>query len=462
MIVVERNTVGTQSLSAVKMKLQRISEKAKANPDLQFTSLAHLITVDLLKAAFQQLRKNASPGIDGVTARTYEKDLLHNLEDLHRRLKEERYRAQPARRVYIEKENGKLRPLGIPCLEDKIVQRAVVFILEPIYEADFLNSSYGFRPKRGSHNALDAIYEMLVHRKVDEVLDADITSYFDNVVKSEMMRFLQRRIKDRSLLRLLNKWLRAGVLSDGELLMSDKGTPQGSVISPLLANIYLHYVLDIWLEQDVKPRLAGAVHLVRYADDFVIGFQYRKDAERVQEVLPKRFAKYGLELSPEKTSLIPFGRFATEREARKGKTVPTFDFLGFTHICGKNRKTGRFVLELRTMAKRFRRSLRNVNEWCRRNRHRPLPEQQQHLARMLAGHYQYYGRRTNMPRLKEYFTAVKQIWGNWLRRRSERCTLTWKRFYKGLLARLPLPQPRITQVGYREFGQLTLTLLGVG
>jgi RNA-directed DNA polymerase len=455
---VERNTVGTLSLAAVQMKLRQIAEKAKQEPELQFTALAHLLTVEVLELAYNGLRKKASPGIDGVTWETYGQNLRENLEDLHRRLREKRYRAQPVRRVYIEKENGKKRPLGIPCLVDKIVQAAVVDLLEPIYEADFLDYSYGSRPNRNSHQALDAIYKAITHGKVSFVLDADITSYFDNIVKSNLMEFMERRIKDPSILRLINKWLNSGVIDNGELLVSEHGTPQGAVISPLLANIYLHYVLDEWVEKEIRPRFTGEIHLIRYVDDFVVGFQYQGDAEHFLSLLEKRFAHYGLELSKEKTHLIPFGRFAVEQEARKGRTPSTFPFLGFTHICGKNEKTGKFALHLRTISKRLHRSVKAVFQWCKANRHKRLRDQCHDLSLKLMGHYGYYGRRTNMPSLRQYFYLVKRTWGYWLRKRSQRRPLSWKRFYYGVLKRHPLPEPRIVQQGFRETRQLVLRL----
>lgn len=452
----EQNTVRAQNLAAVKMRLRQISEKAKQDKNLQFTSLAHLLTVELLEEAFNELPKNASPGVDGITHKEYGVNLRENLERLHQRLREKTYRAKPARRVFIEKENGKLRPIGIPSIEDKVAQKAVVYVLAAIYEQDFLSCSYGFRPGRNQHQALDAIYQMVTHGKVSFVVDADVTSYFDTVVHSEMMNFLRRRIADASILRLITKWLRSGVLEDGTLLLSAQGTPQGAVISPLLANLYLHYVLDTWVYEVVKPLLRGEVHLVRYADDFVVGFQHQQDAERFWRVLPKRFARYGLELSQEKSHLLPFGRFAEERLARYGEKPPTFNFLGFTHICGRNSKTGKFALHVQTMSKRLRRSLSNIADWCKTNRHLPISTQHELLCQKVLGHYGYYGRRTNMPTLKRYFASVKRLWGSWLRRRAQRRHLTWNDFYYRLLPRYPLPAPKIMQLGYQEVRQLEL------
>jgi RNA-directed DNA polymerase len=441
----ERNTDSTQRLAAVYTKLRQISEKAKTEPQLQFTSLAHLLTEELLRASFEQLRKDAAPGADGVTWADYACDLEPNLRELHQQLNEGRYRAQPVRRVHIEKEDGKLRPLGIPSTVDKIVQRATVTILEAIYEQDFYTFSHGFRPGRKAWDALDKLREHLNVGRVNYVIDADIKGYFDNVVQSHLMEFVRRRIKDRNILRLVSKWLRAGVIDGGRLLVSKLGTPQGSVISPLLANIYLHYVLDEWWQQEVLPRMRGTAYLVRYADDFVMGFQYPEDAERVFKVLGQRFARYGLELHSDKTRLIPFGPYAEKSESFHGRVggSETFDFLGFTHLCARN-IDGRLTVQVRTMAKRLRRSLRAVTEWCRANRHRPIAEQHQMLSAKLRGHYNYYGRRTNSYGIGTFYHHVRRIWFKWLERRAQRRTLNWVAFAK-LLEQYPLPLPHITQ-----------------
>ena len=436
---------GTQSLGEVFTKLHRISEKARQEPELQFTSLAHLLTVDLLREAFRRLRKDASPGVDGVTAQEYEQALEANLVDLHRRLREGRYRAQPVRRVYIEKENGKLRPLGIPALEDKVVQRAALVILEAIYEQDFLCCSYGFRPRRSPWDALDALGDAIVRGKVNYVLDADIKGYFDHIVRCHLMNFIQRRVKDRSLLRLLSKWLHVGVIEEGRLLSTTEGTPQGAVISPWMANVYLHYVLDQWVEQEVRPRLRGEVHLVRYADDFVMCFQHREDAERVLRAMGKRFAEYGLELSEEKTRLIAFGRFAALDRKRAGRGKPeTFDFLGFTHVCACTR-AGKFTVQVRTAKKRLRSAMKRFAEWCKEHRHQPVKEQRAELNRKLEGHYNYYGRRTNTMSLRQLHRRVVRTWRKWLNRRSQRhrgTHMNWERFWD-FLRRNPLKPPRI-------------------
>jgi group II intron reverse transcriptase/maturase len=443
---------GTQKpVADVFTSLRRISEKAKQEPKLQFTSLAHLLKVELLREAYSRLRKDASPGIDGVTAGEYEKNLEGNLQALHQRLREGKYRAQPVRRVYIKKENGKERPLGIPALEDKVVQKAAVLVLEAIYEQDFLPCSFGFRPGRGQHDALEAVQRAIAGGRVSYVLDADIKGYFDNIVRSHLMDLIRRRVTDRSLLRLISKWLHAGVIEEGQLLVTTKGTPQGAVISPWMANVYLHYVLDEWVEQEVKPRLRGDMHLIRYADDFIACFQYRDDAERFEAVLRKRFARFGLELSQEKTRLIPFGRFA-EREAERigQKQPPTFDFLGFTHLCTRSRQ-GKFIVARRTARKRKQRAMKQMEEWIRRHRHLPLAAQRDALNKRLRGHYAYYGVPANYACLHQVYCFVVRTWMKWLRRRSQTRHLTWAR-YNVLLRRFPLDTPRIQQ--RRTTGQL--------
>jgi group II intron reverse transcriptase/maturase len=405
-----------------------------------------MLTTELLGEAYHRLRKDASPGIDGVTATVYAQNLEANLADLHRRLQEGRYHAQPVRRVYIEKENGRQRPLGIPALEDKIVQRAVLIILEPIYEVDFLPCSYGFRPKRSIHDALDEVFRAIVFNKVSYVLDADIKGYFDNIVRSQLMEFIRARVKDEAICRLIGKWLHVGVIENGELLATTRGTPQGAVISPWMANVYLHHVLDLWVEREIKPRLKGEVYLIRYADDFIVCFQHYTDATRFLNVLRERFMRFGLELSEEKTRLIAFGRFAaTDSSLATGSKPPTFDFLGFTHICATSRQ-GRFTIHLRTAKGRMRRAMKRLTEWCRANRHLPVREQHVTLARKLAGHYQGYGRRTNFKSLYRFYRFAERTWRKWLARRAQRDTLPWTAF-TAFLHRYPLPRPQVTQPG---------------
>jgi len=433
-----------QTAASMYTKIRRIAEKAKEEPTLRFNSLAHLITVDLLRDGYRELRKGASPGVDGVTAEEYEGELEKNLRELHGRLKEGRYRAQPVKRVYIDKEGGKKRPLGIPALEDKIVQRAALYVLEAIYEQDFLPCSYGFRPKRGAQDALEAVDRAIMRGKVNFILDADIKGYFDNIVRKRLMELIRMRVIDGRLLRLLGKWLHVGVVEGGRLLPTTKGTPQGAVISPWMANVYLHYVLDLWLETEMKPRLKGEVYLIRYADDFVIGFQSKGEAKWVLRELRKRFAEFGLELNEEKTRLIRFGRFAEDDLKQGGGGKPeTFDFLGFTHICSRTR-TGKFTVKVRTMRKRVQRFLMSIERWCRENRHAPLDEQQEKLSQKLKGHYGYYGRIGNYRSLHQVHRRIRWIWRQWLNRRDQQRHMTWGRFALAW-ERYPLPRPRITQ-----------------
>jgi RNA-directed DNA polymerase len=422
-------------------ELDRLTELAKEDPKRQFYSIAHMITFGALYAAFRGLRKKARAGVDGVTYEEYERDVAGNLQTLHERLKNGKYQAQPLRRVYIPKENGKQRPISIPALEDKIVQKATVEILNAVYEQDFLNCSYGFRPGRGQHQALDEVRRVICTRPTEWILEIDITAYFDSIVRTQLMEMIEKRVRDGSVLRLLRKWIQVGVIEDGRLLVSETGTGQGQTISPLLANIYLHYVLDEWFENEVKPRLRGAAHEIRFADDAVLCFQYKEDAERVMEVLPKRFAKYGLTLHPEKTRLLEFGRSAVGRAKRSGKKPDTFDFLGYTHVCALSRR-GKFTVHVRTMKKRLRRGLKAIAEWCRENRHMPVDEQQKTLNAKLRGHYQYYGRPTNYRSIWRFYRGVRRIWRKGLSRRTCGKGMPWEK-YAAILRKHPLSLPRI-------------------
>jgi RNA-directed DNA polymerase len=421
-------------------ELSRLSELATADKTTRFLSLAHLLTPAALMAAFEGLRKDASAGVDEVTYREYEQDVWRNIPTLHHRLVSHQYRAQPLRRVYIPKENGKERPISIPALEDKITQKATVTVLTAIYEPDFLPCSYGFRPGLSPHDALDAIRRTICCGPIAYVLEADIQSYFDAIVRSQLMAFVERRIGDSSILRLIRKWIHVGVIEDGRLLVTETGTGQGQVISPLLANIYLHYVLDEWFEQEVKPRLRGQAAEIRYADDFILCFQYREDAERVLQVLTKRFAKFGLTLHPEKTRLLAFGRSVLPRRPSDPQPA-TFDFLGFTHVCARSRG-GRFTIHVRTMRKRLRRSLKAVAQWCQQHRHDPVETQAAALNAKLRGHYQYYGRPTNYRGISRLHRVLRRLWHKWLNRRTRGHTLDWPRFAQ-LLLRHPLLPPRI-------------------
>jgi group II intron reverse transcriptase/maturase len=422
-------------------KLDRLSELAKEDGKRQFFSIAHLITPEALYAAFRGLRKEASAGVDGVTHQEYEKGAVRNIQQLHQRLKDGRYQAQPLRRVYIPKEDGKRRPISIPALEDKILQKAMVEVLNAIYEQDFLNCSYGFRPGRGPHQALDEVRRVICTRPTGWILEIDITAYFDSIVREQLMEMVEKRISDGSVLKLIRKWIKVGVIEEGRLLVSETGTGQGQTISPLLANIYLHYVLDEWFEGVVKLRLRGEAHEIRFADDAVLCFQYREDAEKVLSVLSKRFAKYGLTLHPEKTRLVEFGREAEEQAKQQGKKPDTFDFLGLTHICARSRR-GQFTVHVQTMRKRLRRGLKAVAKWCQEHRHDPVDEQQKILNAKLPGHYQYYGRPTNYRGIRKFYRKVRHIWRTWLSRRTRGAHMTWEK-YEALLRQLPLLPPRI-------------------
>jgi group II intron reverse transcriptase/maturase len=422
--------------------IDRIAALAKEDPKRQFYSIAHLMTVEKLYGAFRSLRKNASAGIDGVTYTEYETNAEESVRQLHRRLVAGKYQVQPLRRVYIPKENGQQRPISIPAIEDKIVQKVAVDLLNAIYEQDFLDCSYGFRPGRGQHQALDEVGRVICTRPTEWILELDIRSYFDKIVRGTLIEMLEKRVSDDSVLHLIQKWIKVGVIEDGKLLVSETGTGQGQPISPLLANVYLHHVLDIWFEEVVKPRLKGEAYEIRFADDAILCFQHREDAEKVLRVLPKRFEKYGLTLHPEKTRLIEFGRHAARNARKQGKKPETFDFLGFKHLCARSRK-GKFTVHVKTLAKRLRRGLKAIADWCKQHRHEPVDEQQNTLNAKLRGHYQYYGRPTNYHSIRQFYRRVCRIWREWLSRRTRGRLLTWER-YSVILRQHPLLLPRIT------------------
>lgn len=424
------------------MELSRLAELARQDAGRKFYSIAHLLTKEALWEAFDNLRKDAAAGVDGVTYAEYAEHLVENLGKLHEKLKSKTYRAQPLRRIYIDKEDGRKRPISIPSLEDKIVQRATVELLNAIFEQDFLDCSYGFRPGRSAHDALDEVGRVICYGPTEYVLELDISSYFDSIVRKQLMEMVERRVSDASILRLIGKWINIGVVDEGRLLTSETGTGQGQIISPLLANIYLHHVLDVWFEEEVKPRLRGKAFEIRYADDGLLCFQFKEDAERVLEVLPKRFAKYGLTLHPEKTRLVKFGRSAYYQAKRTKTKTATFDFLGFTHRCATSR-AGKFAMHVSTMKKRLRRALVAIAAWCREHLHTSLESQQQMLNAKLRGHYQYYGRPTNYRSLEKFVHTVCRIWRRWLARRTRGRRLPWPRF-NHILARYPLLRPRIT------------------
>lgn len=398
----------------------------------------HHITVDLLRDSFNSLKRDAAPGVDDVTWKHYGEQLEERLPDLHERVQRGRYRAMPSKRIWIPKPDGRQRPIGIAVLEDKIVQQAVVKVLNQIYEETFLGFSYGFRPKRHQHKALDAIWVGITQRKVNWVLDADIRGFFDAIDHKWLMKFVEHRIADPGLLRLIRKWLRAGVSEDGQWSKTKMGTPQGAVISPLLANIYLHYVLDLWVNKWRKGA-RGDVIIVQYADDWIMGFQYRKEAERFLHKLRERLAKFGLELHPEKTRLLEFGRFAADNRSKRGAGKPeTFDLLGFTHICGKTRKNNRFTVRRKTIAKRLRAKVKEVREEMMRRRHDPVPDQGKWLRSVLTGHLNYYAVPGNKQSIDSFRTQVIRGWFQALRRRSQKArSLNWDRFKRLVRTWLP-------------------------
>jgi RNA-directed DNA polymerase len=432
--------------SSVFTKQQRIAALAKRSPSMGFTSLAYLMDIDWLREAFYRTRKDGAPGVDGQTWNEYAKNLEVNLQSLLDRAKSGSYRAPPVRRVYIPKAGSptETRPIGIPTLEDKVLQRAVVMLLEPIYEQDFHPGSYGFRPRRSAHQALADLWKRTMDSGGGWILEVDIRKFFDTLGHSHLRELLQRRVRDGVLKRLIGKWLKAGVMEDGNLSYPDDGSPQGGVISPILANVYLHYVLDEWFAQEVQPRLQGKAYLIRYADDFVILFTHEADARRVTEVLPKRFGKYGLTLHPEKTRLVPFhcpSPKSDGSEDETGRTTGTFDLLGFTHYWGKTRRGG-WAVKRKTASNRLSRAVRSIAQWCRKSRHLPIREQHIQLSRKVRGHYAYYGITGNAHALSQFLCAVHRAWRNWLNRRSRQRTMIWEKFNR-LLACYPLPPPRI-------------------
>ncbi len=423
--------------------LVRVREAAKRDGSLRFTSLLHHVTEQMLREAYEALNPKAAPGVDGMRWKEYGQGLQARLQDLHGRLHRGAYRAQPSKRTYVPKGDGRMRPIGITALEDKIVQQAVVWVLGAIYEEEFLGFSYGFRPGRSCHDALDALWVAIVQRKVNWVLDADVHGFFDAVDHRWLGRFVGKRVGDPRVLRLIDKWLKAGVSEDGRWSSTAVGTPQGATISPMLANVYLHYVLDLWVQAWRKRCARGEVYIVRYADDFVMGFQYRQDAEAFQQALERRMRKFGLELNTEKTRLIEFGRLAMDDRAKRGEGKPeTFEFLGFTHICAKRRKDGRFTVRRKTIAKRLRKKIEAVTVELKRRRHDPVPEQGRWVRSVVRGYLNYYAVPGNYPALNQFRKQVARAWMRALWRRSQKARrLTWARMQR-LLERW-LPQPRI-------------------
>jgi group II intron reverse transcriptase/maturase len=428
------------NLEDVFTKQRRIALLAAESPQMAFTSLNHYLDIDWLREAFRRTRKDGAPGVDGQTWADYEANLERNLQLLVDRAKSGTYRAPPVRRVHIPKggSTSETRPIGIPTIEDKVLQRAVAMILEAVYRWDFQNCSYGFRRGRSAHQALNDLWQQAMDFRIKWVLEVDIRKFFDTLDHRHLRELLQLRVRDGVILRLIGKWLHAGVLEEGVLTHPDAGTPQGGVISPLLANVYLHYVLDQWFHRDVLPRLQGRAMLIRYADDFVIGFTDEQDARRVLEALPKRFGKYGLTIHPDKTRLVPFHKPRGSEQSSGHDGPGTFDFLGFTHYWARSRK-GNWVIKQKTASSRFTRAVQAISEWCQRNRHRPVAEQHRALCQKLRGHFNYYGITGNSSRLACFRHEVTGLWYKWLRRRnSQRPPWSW---FQQLMARYPLPAP---------------------
>jgi group II intron reverse transcriptase/maturase len=438
---VEPRTHRTPSRESVFQGLDRVRQAAKVRKKERFTALLHHVNVDLLRDAYFWLTRNAAPGVDGVTWQEYAQDLEANLVNLHARIHRGAYRALPSRRKYIAKPDGRQRPLGIAALEDKVAQRALVEVLNAIYEEDFLGFSYGFRPGRSPHDALDALATAITRTKVNWILDADIRSFFDTVSHDWLVRFVEHRVGDQRVIRLLRKWLKAGVMEEGVLTSTDEGTPQGAVASPLLANVYLHYVFDRWAQWWRQYHARGHVIFVRYADDMVAGFEHEADAKRFRVDLQQRMEQFALSLHPDKTRLIEFGRFAAEDRARRGLGKPeTFHFLGFAHICGRSRKGG-FQLKRKSRRDRMRAKLRAIKEELRRRMHEPIPQQGAWLGRVVRGYFAYHAVPTNVASLSAFRHHVEDLWRRTLRRRSQQDHTTW-----ASLARLAadfLPAPRI-------------------
>lgn len=433
----EGNTEDAMESETVCTRQQRIATLAGQTPRLRLVSLNQHLDEIWLQEAYRRTRKDGATGIDGETGAEYAIGLDARLSDLKERAKAGTYRAPPVRRTYIPKADGRMRPLGIPTFEDKVLQRAVAMLLEPVYEQDFLDCSYGFRPGRSAHGALRAIWQQVMAMGGCWLIDADIRAFFDTVAHPAMREILNQRVGDGVVRRLVSKWLHAGVWEAGAVTHPERGTPQGGVVSPLLSNIYLHEVLDVWFETQIKPKLQGRAFLVRYADDFVMGFERQEDAQRVFAVLPKRFAKYGLDIHPEKTKLLDF------HPPQGGGGGNTFDFLGFTHAWSLSRQ-GRPFVRRQTMTKRFTRALTAVQAYCRKTQNETIPQQWQGLCQRMRGHYAYYGLRGNQDGLRRFHYEVTRVWLRWLRRRAGHASETWDwSRYKRLLQRMPLPPPRL-------------------
>jgi len=433
--------MNASEFSSVSTKQQRIAQLAKQSPEMVFTSLAYHMDIEWLEEAYRRIKKNGAAGVDGVTAKEYEADLQENLKGLLERAKSGRYQAPPVKRAYVPKgQGGELRPIGIPTLEDKVLQRAVCMLIEPIYEQDFKSSSFGFRPGRSQHQALSVLWDETMEINGGWILEVDIRKYFDTIDHGQVQAMLRQRVNDGVITRLIGKWLNAGVREKGQLSYPESGSPQGGVISPLLSNIYLHHVMDVWFEILVKPCMKGKVFMVRFADDIIAEFSDKQDAMRVMEVLPKRFAKFGLTLHPEKTRLVPFNRPRKE-DQKPPEECGTFDFLGFTHYWGRSRK-GNWVVKRKTISKRLSSKIQEIAKWCRDNRHLPIRDQHKTLSVKLQGHYQYYGINGNSKCLSSFRYAVRRLWHKWLNRRSRKGKRNWDS-YDDFLKHFPLPTPKI-------------------
>ena len=437
----QQSTRRAQSRVSVSQALERIRQVAKERKKERFTALFHHISIDLLDEAFFELKQDAAAGVDDLTWQDYQANLERNLEDLHERVQRGAYRALPSRRTYIPKPDGRQRPLAIAALEDKIVQRATVALLNAIYEEDFLGFSYGFRPGRCAHDALDALFVGINSTKVNWILDADIRSFFDEISQQWLVRFLEHRIGDRRIIRVIQKWLKVGVLEDGIVTVSERGTAQGAVISPLLANIYLHYALDLWAERYRRRETTGDMIIVRYADDFIVGFEHEADARRFLDALRQRLAEFALSLHPEKTRLIEFGRFAAANRKRRGLGKPeTFNFLGFTFVCGKSRR-GKFLIKRKSRQDRMRAKLQAIKQEMRRRTHQPIPRQAKWLAQVIRGYFNYHAVPTNRRALASFRNEIVRAWWRRLNRRGQRRPLVWERMKQ--LADDWLPRPHI-------------------
>ena len=439
-VFVEGNMEGAPIPETISPELHGIAEQAVRYPEMVFNNISHKVDLAMLRKAYHQTRKDGAVGIDEVTADEYAENLEENLKSLHSRLKSGTYKAPPVERVWIDKDDRKKRPIGIPTFEDKIAQRANATVMSAIYEVDFYDFSYGFRKGYSQHQALHTLRESCMEKNIKWIVDADVSGYFDSIDHDILRSLIQRRISDKGIIRMIGKWLNAGVMEEGKLKYPEKGTPQGGVISPLLSNIYLHYVLDEWFVKEVKPRMKGRCIIIRFADDFIIGFEYESDARRFMEVLPKRFNRFGLTIHLEKTKMVEFRK--PEIREKKANGNGTFTFLGFTHYWAKSRR-GYWVIKRKTAKKRLNRFLKRLWIWIRVHRHAHLKEQCRELSIKLRGHYQYYGVRCNYESLeKVYYYAIKS-WKYWLSRRSHKGNINWEKFIDSIEEKLPLPRPRI-------------------